>query len=91
MLLNGKDFTDSLFGIGFCSTAIVLDLATCWLFDGSGKRVGMDAGIIFCGLIFMAIIAVQLPWAYQREKRFDKVVEAAARLQGRQLNENPDK
>jgi hypothetical protein len=36
-------------------------------------------------------MAVQLPWAYQRQKSFEKVIEAAAKLQARQLHENPDK
>jgi hypothetical protein len=28
LLLNGKPFTDSLFSIGFCGVAMLLDLAT---------------------------------------------------------------
>ena len=90
LLLNGKDFTNSLFAIGFCSTAMLLDLATCWLYDRSGKRVGLDAAFL-CGFIFMVIITAQLPWAYQRQKRFDKVVEAAAKLQARQAIEEKSK
>jgi hypothetical protein len=91
LLLNGKDFTDSLFGIGFCGAAILLDLGTCWLYDRSRKPVGPDGGIIFSGLIFIVIISVQLPWAHRREKNFNKVVEAATKLQARHSIEQRDR
>ncbi len=83
LLLNGQEFTNGLTAIGCCLAAILLDLGTCWFRDRSGKAIGADVGIVFCGLVFIVFIAVQLPWSYRHQKSFNKAVEAATKLNAR--------
>ncbi len=83
LLLNGQDFTNSLMAISCCIVAVLLDLGTCWIPGRSGKPVGPDAAILLCGLILVVVLAVQLPWAFRHEQRFNRAVESADRLRAR--------
>jgi hypothetical protein len=77
LLLNGQDFTNGLIAIAFCGSAILVDLSTCWVRDRTGIRIGFDAGIVFCGLLFIAVNAVLLPMGYRHQKSFSKAFAAA--------------